>query len=180
MDRDCPWPGVSLGVVDGDLDVQVAVIGAAVTLDDLAGLGECAAFHVEPAEILEMRRFHDQRVAFPMADRISVPPWFGILWQGPAIGEDLPYSAVGFVQNHDHVRGLNHLSRLAVVMELHHSERKAVRVGIVSAVGGDALLVQLRGPGLERETVLESGAEIPERAGSDRERNDLRPPGWLR
>ena len=58
-------------------------------------------------------------------------------------------------------------------VKLHHAERQAVRIGIVDAVGSRALAMQLGCPGLKRKTVLERCTEVPELAGSHRQRNDV-------
>jgi hypothetical protein len=162
--RDGPGLGVGFGVVDGDLDIQVPEVGAAVALGDLAGVGQRAALDVQPSQIAESSGLDHQRVALPVARRVAVPPRVRILGQGPAIGKDLPDACIGFVQDHDHLRSLDHLARLPMVVKLHDPHRQAVRVRIILAVVGDALPVHFRAPGRKRQTIFELRAEIPERA----------------
>ena len=149
------------------------VIRAVEALDQLPRLRQRASFDVEPAEIPETGGFHHQRIALPSAHRVAEPPWLRVFRHGPAVGENLPHAGVGLIENDSYIRSLHHLARLAVSVKLHQTQRQAMRVGIVFAVCGDTLTVQLGGPWLEGQPVFERSSQVPELAQPDGERNNL-------
>ena len=88
VDPDGERLGIRLRVVDRDVDGHVAEIGAAIPLRDLAFLGHRAAEDIEPHVVAEADRLDDERVAFPVPDRVAVPPGLQIvveLRQRPAV-----------------------------------------------------------------------------------------------
>ena len=70
---------------------------------------------------------------------------------------------MGLVEQEDEIRGLHDLPRERVDVELLIPERQAPHIRVVLAVVGHALLQQLLGPRPERQTVLESCADVAER-----------------
>ena len=141
--------GVRLRIFDRDLDFQAAVIHAPETLGQFSSVGQRAAIDIEPHVVAETGSLHHQGVAVPLADRVTIPPRLRIVaGQGPSVGENLPDASLRLVQNDDYSRSLDDFPRLRMGVKLHEAERQAVRVGIVFAVFGHALLQHLRGPRL--------------------------------
>src|SRR5262245_47693303 len=99
MYRDSPRLGVCLWIVDGHFDLQMSEIRASEAFNDFAGLGQRAAFHIQPSQIAEFYGFHDQRVAFPFAARVAEPPRLSIRGHRTTVGEDLPQSGVRLINN---------------------------------------------------------------------------------
>src|SRR4029077_19875525 len=64
-----PRAGVSLGVVDGELNFEPSKVRPTDSLGDPALRGERIALQVEPQTVLESGGLHDQRVALPAARR---------------------------------------------------------------------------------------------------------------
>src|SRR5215471_2815464 len=159
-----PRMGVRLGIIDGDLDVERAVVDAVDALGRFSRVRQRAAVDVQPAAVAESTRFDHERVADPLARRVAEPPRLGLTgWQRPAVGEDLPHASVAFIQDHDHVARLNDLARLGMQMQLHVAERETMRVGIVFRAVGGPLVPELACPWLVRQTSLHHRAEVEER-----------------
>src|ERR1700730_14593972 len=71
------------------------------------------AAYIQPGFVVEPGRFHHQRVAIPLASRISKPGWLNIfLGKRAAVGIDLAMRAVRFVHYDGHTGRLNYLSPL--------------------------------------------------------------------
>src|SRR4030095_269267 len=104
---DGPWLRVRLGIVDSDLDFQVAVVRPSKPLCDFGCRSHRAATNVQPDVVDAARWLHDQRISFPLPDRVAVPPRLRILpRQGPPVGEYLTQAAVRLVNNKDQIRSL--------------------------------------------------------------------------
>src|SRR3954451_2357900 len=79
VDAERDRPGVGLGVLEGDVDFQFAVSGAAEALDEFRLLRVRAAAHVEPSVVgarlrsPQVVRLDHERVAFPSAYGVPVP-----------------------------------------------------------------------------------------------------------
>src|SRR5437763_571407 len=102
MQRRRPRRGVSLFVVDRDLDVELAVRRAAEAFGDLALAGQRAAVLIEPHVVVETDRLDDKRVALPFAGRVAVERrQVHINERRPAVGEDLTESRVALAENDD-------------------------------------------------------------------------------
>src|SRR4029077_12799672 len=80
-------------IVDGCLPCQRIAI-AVHALDDVHILAMEITGDVEPAGVVEPDRIYDQRVSFPMADRLAFPRAVQIIERSmrPAIGHDHPVS----------------------------------------------------------------------------------------
>src|SRR5574339_97468 len=80
---------IRLGVVDGDVDLDVPEVGPPYSLTNLAGAGNHAAAPVDPQIVAKPDAVDDQRVAVPGGRRITLPRGIGLLRQRAAIREDL-------------------------------------------------------------------------------------------
>jgi len=67
-----PRRGVGAGVVNRDLVFDRIRVGASETLDEMKLVGRGEAVAVEPEALVETDRVDDERIAFPMADRMPV------------------------------------------------------------------------------------------------------------
>src|SRR5262245_26032833 len=65
---------ISHWIFNGYVNLKRAVIGPAEALRHLTGARQRAALHVEPDVVPEPDGLDDELVAFPVADRIAVPP----------------------------------------------------------------------------------------------------------
>ena len=103
----------------------------------------------------------------PASGGVAEPPRLRIAGrQRPAVGEELPHAGVAFVEHHDDVGRLDDLARLRMRVQLQVAERQAVRVGVVLAVGGHALLLERRGPRLQRQAARDAGGDVEEESGA--------------
>src|SRR6185312_8765090 len=84
---------IGLRIVDRDLDLEVAEVQPADALGELRRARQRAAAHVEPAVIHQPRRFDDERVAVPVADRVAVVPGIDVVFlrQRAAVEKDLAH-----------------------------------------------------------------------------------------
>ncbi len=147
--------GVGLLVVDGDVDLQRAEGRAAEPLGHFQRIGVRTAVDVEPSGSLfaeEVGRLDDQFIAFPPAARVAEPPWLRVVVGcGPSIRVDVSQAVVRLVGDQRQILRLHDLPRLRMIVILHQADRQAPHVGVVLAVVGHALLLQLSGPRLQRQ-----------------------------
>src|SRR5437867_3297037 len=68
-----PRLGVGLGIVDRDLGFQVSEVHPAEPLRNLGGIRQRVAFSVQPLPVPKAGCLHDQGVALPLSDRVTVP-----------------------------------------------------------------------------------------------------------
>jgi hypothetical protein len=100
--------------------LEVPEVDAAEAFRHFSSVRERAAFHIQPNIVAEAGGFNHQSVSVPMANRIPVPPRLRIVvWQRTSIHENLPYTGLRFVQNHDQSRHLDDLSGLWMGVQLH-------------------------------------------------------------
>src|ERR1700680_1958367 len=78
-------------------------------LDHVKSFAVRKALHVQPSLVVETDRVDDQRIAIPVADRISHPGWTKILRVLPAIGVDLSNEMVVLEQHQNSSARLNDL-----------------------------------------------------------------------
>ena len=161
-DRRGPRRRVGLRIVDGDGDVERAVVRAAEALGDLPGVGQRAAVGVQPHAVAEAARLHDQRVAVPLAHRIAVPRRHRIRRQRPAVREDLPVPDLAFAQDDDQAGRLHDFPVQRRGVHPHDADRQALRVGIVQPKFGRPLLREGGGPRLIRQPAGDSPAHVHE------------------
>jgi hypothetical protein len=165
-------PGIGLGIVNGEVDVQVAEVHAPEPLRQPQRVGERAAVEIQPpvggrvAEgAAEVVRIDDQRVAVPPADRIAVPVRLRLtlLRQRAAVRVDRANHVVRLVDHDRLVRQLDDLLRLRVQVEHQWALREAEGIRVFEPVPGEAFLHELARPGLIRQPALHAGPEILER-----------------
>ena len=142
-----PWFGIGLGIVECELNLQVADVYAAEALGHAQSVGVGVAGKIQPGFIVVSRCFHHQRVAFPVSDRVTHEGRVRILRQNTAIGKDLPVNRRVLIQNHHHARRLDQLPGCRKRAD-HRPARQATRVGEVLGKVRAALLVQRGRPRL--------------------------------
>jgi hypothetical protein len=90
---------------------------------------------IKPRAVVESYSVHHQRVAFTMADRISVPIWVQLLGMLPPIEIDLPAAVnISFKQNYEQIRHLQELHR--VRRQSRYAGRQTQRLGIIRRFAG--------------------------------------------
>ena len=129
------WFRKALEVVDRDLDLERPVVAAAESFGHACRVAARCTVFVEPCLVLEADGFHDQRIVFPVAHGVAVPPRLELSrGQLTAVDEDLTLPVVGFVEDRDEVRCLNDLSRLRVQVQLDRMQRQTMRIRVILAV----------------------------------------------
>src|ERR1700730_10586481 len=125
------WPRVRLGIVDGLLELEIAVLHPVEPLDDLPATGEWAAAYIEPAVVHEAGGLDDQRAPFPATDRVAVPPWLRVCGERSTVEKHFAHRrARSFVDQHHLGRRLDELSRARMRVHLRHAHRQTIGVGI--------------------------------------------------
>src|SRR5262245_49999906 len=66
---------------------------------------------IQRCTVVKTRCCGNQRVSFPMTDRITHPGGIGIVWKRPSVSENLSIDGLIFVENDDELRRLNDLHR---------------------------------------------------------------------
>src|SRR5688572_4257865 len=115
---------VSLWIIDGHVNLEMAEIRPSPTLDELALRRQRAAVYVEPTVVTKADRFDDERVALPTTDGITVPPRLQLFvdrGQRPTVHVDLAQPLVAFVHDHDELGRLHDLAWLRMTMQLHEA-----------------------------------------------------------
>src|SRR5262245_5794490 len=85
---------------------------------------------VEPESVVEADRVHDQRVAFPPGDGVTIPGWIRIVRMRATVEEDLAVAVdVPFEQKEHMRRGLNDPPRIRSLAR--YAGRKTLRLWIV-------------------------------------------------
>src|SRR6516225_5706862 len=75
LDSNSPWLCIGFGIINRDLDFQVAEVWPAESFSHFGGIRQRIADNVEPAFIIETGGLNYERVAVPLAHRVTVPPW---------------------------------------------------------------------------------------------------------
>src|SRR3954471_9217072 len=106
----------------------MAVCGPADAMRELRALAVRAAVHVQPAVAravfgaAQVVRLDDERVAFPVADGVALPPRlrFTLRRELSAVEIDVPQAVVGFPLDEQalRVRDVHDLARLRLLMKL--------------------------------------------------------------
>src|SRR5204863_1733932 len=91
--------GVGLRIVDCDLDLQVSEVHPSEPLRQLGGIRQRVASSIQPLPVSKACCLHDQGVALPLPDRVTVPGGLVDRGQTAAVGEDLPEAGVVLVEN---------------------------------------------------------------------------------
>jgi len=133
--------GINAWIIHCHFDLERPIVQAPESLGQFGGVGDGRTFFVDPTRFLEAGGLDHQRVAFPMSNRITVPPGIGVvIRKRPPVHEDLPDAVVGFVENYNQPGLLNDLARLPMAVELNRVERQTVRVRMVLAMRRQTLL----------------------------------------
>src|SRR6266849_8174862 len=99
--RSLPRLRISLRVIDRDVQFQGPEIRAAVAFGDMQRLRVGVTAIIKPGPLFETSGLDDKRVAIPLPDRVPEPGGIGILWEGTAIGENLPILIEFLVEHSD-------------------------------------------------------------------------------
>src|SRR6185503_3932177 len=102
VQRLVPRPAERAGIIEDDPNLEVADIGAPDPLGDVQHLA--VRIDANPALVVVADGVNDERVAVPLADRVSNPARIGIGRVRTAVEEDLPEPAAVF-EEHDEQRG---------------------------------------------------------------------------
>src|SRR5580658_9654167 len=97
---DDPRLDESVRVLDGELDLQVTQIGAAVAFGETHLFGMRLSSGRETELIVEPDRIHHQRISLPMSDRVPSPCGEQIFGMTAPVQIDLPIT--GGVHFRDH------------------------------------------------------------------------------
>src|SRR6266852_7111461 len=122
------WFEVHLGVLDGHLQVHMAEIAAVKALLKAQSLAAGMSEAIQPALIVESRRIHHERIAFPMPNRIAEPRRVGISGKLAPIRVYLAVRVIHLVQDHGHSARLNDLKgSICEHIGARDAERQAAR-----------------------------------------------------
>ena len=167
---------IGLRIVNGELDLEPSVVHTPESLRHLHRFGVRAATMIEPSNAMEARgldatnlvridatevvRLNDQRIAVPSANRVAVPERLRLAewWQRAAVHVDRAQPVVRFVDDENLRRRLDDLQRLWVDVVLKKTLRETQAVRIVQTAFRGAHLLQVGGPGLERQPSWDSRA----------------------
>src|SRR5579872_4948634 len=95
-------PGVSGGIVDGDIKIQMIQIGSAVAFGHVQFFSVGMGGEIEPELVVEAYGIDYQGVAFPLSDGVAVPSRFGVWRMAAAIHKNLPVTVdVAFIQKNN-------------------------------------------------------------------------------
>src|SRR5262249_37717722 len=109
---DCEWLRVDLRIVDRDLNLERPEIRTSDLLRHLRDIAHRAAPRVNPQIVAEAPGLDDERVAFPMPDRIAVPRGVHVLGERPAVEKDLPVHRVHLVHEYEQLRRVDGLREM--------------------------------------------------------------------
>src|SRR2546426_5308795 len=94
---DRPWLGVGLGIIDRDLNFHVPKVFPPETFDHTQRFRCRLAGLIQPRFSVEASGVDDERIAVPLACRITEPRGRSILGELTAIKKDLPPKRMGLV-----------------------------------------------------------------------------------
>src|SRR6185436_2112147 len=173
IDANRPWLRVRLRIVQRVVELQMIERRPADPLRHLCLLAVRAAVDVEPSVVravfgaAQIVRLDDQRVAFPVSDRVPVPPGLRLsLWrQFAAIHVDVAEPVVRLVLDEDHlrVRNVHDLPGLRLLMKLQESHRQTHGVRIITILQFAALFLDLGRPRSVRQAAFHVRTRFTER-----------------
>src|SRR5437667_5034811 len=82
---DCPGPAIRRRIVDGELHVNVAEVGAPQPFNEVRLFGLGMAVHIQPTFVIHAGGLDDQGVALPSAHRVTKKGRLANLGQRPPI-----------------------------------------------------------------------------------------------
>ena len=172
IDAHRPWLRVRLGILDRQIDLQMAVSRPPDALGELGVAAVRAAVDVHPAVVGTIFRaskivgLDDERVPVPSPDGIAIPPRLRLTLrrQRPAVQVDVADAVVRLVLDQDQLFHVVDPARLRLLVELQEAHRHAHRVGIVlGLVDVESLLPDLPGPVCVWKTAGDVAASLEER-----------------
>src|SRR4029077_16033289 len=92
-----------------DVDLHAPNRRTTEALDDVQVFRAGQAAHVEPGFAVLADGVHDERVAVPLASRITLPGGLRILGQRPAVGKNLPEDRPRMVEEDEAIWRLDDL-----------------------------------------------------------------------
>src|SRR6185312_6457460 len=96
----------------------------------------------DPRDVVLPHGFDDERVAFPVADRVAEPRLFDLRVVRTAVQPDVtPDVRAAFVDDNEFLRGLDEAPRIWRRAHARDAWRQAARLGIFAAERGLALVV---------------------------------------
>ena len=153
-----PRPGEHVGVLEGDLVVDVVRRGRGVALDHVQGVAVEVAGRVEPRAPVEVGGVDHQGVALPVPARVAHPEVVGEGMRA-AVGVD-DADGVGELVGDDHVVGrLQDAERERHVGDARHPRQKALPHGVRGQPVRVVLLLLLGRPGLVGDPAALDDAE---------------------
>ena len=139
-------------------------VGARVALDRMQFLGVRRPAEIEPELVVEADRVDDERVAFPMANRVSIPRRIEISGMLASVHEDLTVAVDVALEQQERVRGrLQDSPRIRVAPR--YAGRETVGLGIVLRVPAVHDLLVLGADG-QRLTLGEAVGDVADRAAA--------------
>src|ERR1700682_2993402 len=145
-----PWLGVSLGVIDGDLNAQMPEVGACEALGDMHRVAVGMTCVIQPAPVVESSGIDNQRVSLPLTSRITIPGRQRDFGTAAAIHENLPKVSHLLVKDSDDVRSLNDPFWPTVHKCIRDGVRQTIPGGSAHALRIHSFFVESLCPGLER------------------------------
>src|SRR6516225_7168799 len=110
-ERDLPGLRVRLRIIDGDFVRHMAKVKAMKAFGRMIALGMRMAAIIYICQVIETDRIDHERIALPLADRISHPRGRRVLRESAAIRENLAEVALVLEMNQRHGGSLNDLER---------------------------------------------------------------------
>jgi hypothetical protein len=134
-ERDGPWFGVKLGILEGHGPFDIVFVDLLKALDQMQLIAVLMAGGIEPSAIVQADRIDDQRVAIPVADGISEPGGVQIFGMAAAIGVDDSEGALILEEDSHHRRRLHDLERHDAGLDSsRRADRQALRERIIDLV----------------------------------------------
>src|SRR5881396_2018663 len=156
-----PRLGVGFGILDRDLDFQVSEVHPAEPLRSLGGIRQRVAFSIQPLPVPKAGCLHDQGVAFPPPNRVTVPGSLIDRGQEPPIGEDLPEAGVVLVENQKQPRNLDDLLEPAYpCVSFYNAYRQTPCNGLAGLGWRAPGLRQFRYPGSIGQAALDAWSNV--------------------
>src|SRR5436309_3017244 len=153
--------GVGLRIVDCDLDLQVSEVHPSEPLRQLGGIRQRVASSIQPLPVSKACCLHDQGVALPLPDRVTVPGGLVDRGQTAAVGEDLPEAGVVLVENQKQPWILDDLLEPTdPCVSFDNAYRQTSRDGLAGLGRRVPGLCQFRHSGSIRQTALDARSNV--------------------
>src|SRR5579862_372070 len=137
-------------IVHGRLDVQMPEVTPMETLPDVHRLAARMSVGIQPALVVESRRIHHQRVAFPLTSRVSHPCRKRIDRKFASIGVDLAKDSISLVKHRNLFARLKDLKGKTDSINSRQTHRQAVGLRTIHRLPA----LQSKGHGLRSKRSL--------------------------